>query len=468
MQAIQRKTLAVACVATAMLMLDIAVVNTAMSDIAADLRAGVTELQWIVDAYTLALAAAVLAGGALADRLGRRKVFVAGLVVFTLASGVCAAATQVVVLDAARAVQGLGGALMFATSLALIAEAFPGRAERQKALGAYGATVAASLAIGPLVGGALTSALDWRWIFLVNLPVGALALVACLRWVRESADPQAPRADIAGQSVLAAGLLALVLGLLQAPDRGFEDPLVVLALGFGAALVVCFVVIEQHVAHPVLPLHLFRDRAFAGAHIAAFALSASLFAIYLYITLYLQQVLGLSAVEAGLVYVPGTAVMFVVALLSHRVAERLPAPVAVGGGLLLVAVGMALCTGLAATSSWTVLLPGMLLAMVGTGMLNPALVALAIGAVPDRQAGLASGSVATFRQAGIAVGVAALGALAPTDALLAGDGVAYVEGLRDAVWFGAGIAGAGALAAFVLLGVRSGARVPARIAAQRA
>ena len=198
MTAVQRWTLAVVCTATAILMLDIAVVNTALPSIAEDLKTGIGGLQWVVDAYTLALAAIVLTAGSLADRFGRRRVFASGLVVFTVASALCAAAGSIDMLVAARAIQGLGAAILFATSLALLADAFPSERERTGALAAYGATIGASFAIGPAVGGVLTSALDWRWVFLVNIPIGIVALAVTLREVRESRDPRAPRVDVPG------------------------------------------------------------------------------------------------------------------------------------------------------------------------------------------------------------------------------------------------------------------------------
>jgi MFS family permease len=202
----QRWTLAVVCAATAMLMLDIAVVNTALSNIAADLDTGLSGLQWVVDAYTLALAAVVLTAGSLADRLGRRRLFLVGLSIFTVASLACAAAQDIVMLNSSRAVQGIGAAIMFAVSLAVLSHAFPGALERGKALAAYGATIGASFAIGPLVGGALTSGLDWRWIFLINLPLGILCLEITRRHVEESRDPNARRLDWPGQATLTAGL----------------------------------------------------------------------------------------------------------------------------------------------------------------------------------------------------------------------------------------------------------------------
>src|SRR5918994_1598656 len=211
----QRWTLAVVCAATAMLMLDIAVVNTALSRIADDLDTGLSGLQWVVDAYTLALASTVLTAGALADRLGRRKLFLIGLAVFTASSLGCAVASDIVVLNSMRAVQGIGAAIMFAVSLALLAAAYPDVRQRAGALAAYGATIGAAFAIGPLVGGALTSGLDWRWIFLVNLPLGLICLAITRRWVEESRDPNARKLDWPGQLTLTAGLFLLVIALLR-------------------------------------------------------------------------------------------------------------------------------------------------------------------------------------------------------------------------------------------------------------
>src|SRR4051794_24039218 len=234
--ATQRWTLAVVCAATALLMLDIAVVNTALSRIAEDLHTGLGGLQWVVDAYTLALASVVLTAGALADRFGRKRLFTVGLIVFTVSSAACAAATDIVFLDVARAVQGLGGAVMFAVSLAILADAFPDPRERAGALAAYGATIGGTFAVGPLVGGALTSGLDWQWIFLINLPIGGAALWITRVYVQESRDPRAPRVDWLGQATLAAGLFLLVLGLLRGNEDGWGSTLIVAELAGAAAL----------------------------------------------------------------------------------------------------------------------------------------------------------------------------------------------------------------------------------------
>jgi EmrB/QacA subfamily drug resistance transporter len=448
----QRWTLVVVCAATAMLMLDIAVVNTALSRIAHDLDTGLSGLQWVVDAYTLALASVVLTAGSLADRFGRRRLFSIGLAVFTLASAACAASTDIVFLDAARAVQGVGAAIMFAVSLALLANAFPEPRARAGALAAYGATIGGAFAIGPLVGGALTSGLDWQWIFLINIPLGLACLWITRAKVAESSDPRAPRVDWPGLVTLTGGLFLLVLALLRGNDVGWGSTQIVAELAGAGVLLAAFLAVEARAAQPMLPLGLFRNRSFTGAQIAAFSISASFFAIFLYLTLYLQQVLGLSAIEAGLVYLPGTIVMFFVSGATSQLGERISPRVMIGVGLALVAAGMALMTLAGPSSSWTIVLPGELVALIGTGLFNPAVVAVALGSVPGEQSGLASGVNDTFRQAGIAVGVAGLGALIPAGAALGGGSAAdYVDGLHDALFAGAALAAIGAVAAAWLI-----------------
>src|SRR3954469_14088928 len=451
---VKRGTLAVVCLATAVLMLDIAVVNTALPHIASDLNASLSGLQWVVDAYTLALASVVLTAGSVADRIGRKKVFSVGMVLFTTASVACAMAGSIEVLDVARGIQGIGGALLFATSLSLLAEAFPRPDERVKARAAYGASIGAAFAFGPLVGGALTSAFGWEAVFFVNVPLGILGLIGTARYVRESRDANARGLDWAGQGTLSAALFLLVLGLLRGNEDGWSSTPILLELGGAAVLLVAFVAIQRRVKFPMLPLGLFRRPDFSGAQVAAFAISASFFALFLYTTLYLQNILGLSAIEAGLVYMPGTLVMFVVSGLSAQVANRVAPGVMIAGGLALVAAGMMLFLNCDANSSWTSLEPGFLLASIGTGLFNPAVSAVALGSAPQHMSGLAAGVNDTFRQAGIAVGVAAFGAMIPSSAGLgAGNPTAFVDGLHTALLVGAGLAAVGAIASARLLGL---------------
>jgi EmrB/QacA subfamily drug resistance transporter len=462
MTTVQRWTLAVVCAATAILMLDIAVVNTALSTISSSLHTGLHGLQWVVDAYTLSLATVVLTAGSLADRYGRRRLFGIGLIVFTGASIVCAAAGSIAMLDGARAVQGLGAAAMFATSLALLADAFPDARARAGALAAYGATIGASFAIGPAVGGALTSGFGWRAVFLLNVPIGALCLFVTVTRVRESRESHARPVDRLGLATLTGGLFLLVLGLLRGNELGWGSTTILAELGGAAALLAAFVAVQARARMPTLPLGLFRSGAFTGAQVSAFAISGSFFAVFIYATIYLQQVLGLSAVEAGLVYLPSTLIMLIVSGATAQLAEKGVHPGAlVSGGLLLVAIGMALLSTVGVDSSWTAVLPGTIVAMIGTGLFNPSVTAVALGSVPAQQSGLAAGVNDTFRQAGIAVGVAALGALIPHDVLAGGSASAYVDGLQTAMLAGAALAAVGAIAGGLLIRRRAlGAAVP--------
>jgi len=292
-------TLIAVCVATFMLLLDITIVNVALPDIERELEASFAELQWVVDAYALTLAALMLTAGSAADLFGRRRVFAVGLALFSAASLLCGLAPSAVTLDLARGLQGVGGAVMFATSLALLAQEFHGR-ERGTAFGAWGATIGAAVAVGPLVGGALTEGLGWEWIFYVNVPIGIAAVALTLARVPESRDPDARGVDWAGVITFSAALFLLVFALIRGNDEGWGSALIVAMLAGAAVLLVAFFFLEARQERPMLDLRLFRKPTFAGASVAAFALSASMFAMFLYLTLYIQNVLGYSPFEAGL------------------------------------------------------------------------------------------------------------------------------------------------------------------------
>jgi EmrB/QacA subfamily drug resistance transporter len=403
-------TLGAVCVATFMLLLDITIVNVALPDIARDLRSSFTDLQWVIDAYALSLAALLLTAGSLADLLGRRLVFAAGLGVFTAASLLCALASSPLFLELARAVQGIGAAAMFATSLALLAATFQGR-ERGTAFGAWGATTGAAVAVGPLIGGLLTESVGWQSIFLINVPIGIGAIAVALTRVAESSDPDAAGVDWAGLVTFSAGLFLLIFALVRGNAEGWGSPLIVSFLVGAVVLLCAFVVVERRRARPMFDLALLRKPAFAGASIAAFALSASLFSMFLYMTLYIQNALGYSPLQAGLRFLPVTLLSFFVAPIAGKLSARFPVRIMIGGGLGLVGIGLALMARLDADSAWTVLLPGFIFAGIGTGLINPPLASTAVGVVPPARAGMGSGINSTFRQIGIATGIAGLGAL---------------------------------------------------------
>ncbi|TQF65739.1 MFS transporter [Rhodococcus spelaei] len=453
--ATRRATLTVVCVTTAMLMLDIAVVNTALPSIATDLDTGVSGLQWVVDAYTLALATVVLSAGSWADRRGRRHVFLVGIVLFTLTSLLCTLAPNIWVLDLARTAQGVGAAVLFACSLALLADVFEKGPARATALAAYGATIGGAFAVGPLVGGLLTELVHWRAIFLINVPIGLLTLAVTVRWVPESRDPNPRGADVIGQILVCVGLGALVFGLLRGNEAGWTAPVPVTALVVGVAALVGFVGYEMRADEPMLPPQLLANRAFAGAQVAAFAISASLFAVFVYTTIYLQNILHLSPVAAGMVYLPATVAMFVVAGATAKLDGRIPASVTLTCSLMLVAAGLAMMTVVDVSSSKYAILPGFVVALVGAGVFNPVMSGLVLGESTADHVGLAAGINDAFRQTGIAVGVAGLGAFLPAQSMLAGGSPEeFVSGLHQALMVAALIAAAGALVCAATLPAR--------------
>jgi len=475
-------------VAIFMLLLDITIVNVALPDIGRELDASFSDLQWVIDAYALSLAALLLTAGSLADRLGRRRIFVAGLLLFTLASLLCGMAGSPTLLNLARGLQGIGGAAMFATSLALLASAFSGR-ERGTAFGIWGATTGAAVAIGPLVGGVLVESIGWEAIFFINIPIGLLATWVTLAKVRESSDERARGIDWGGLVTFSGGLFLLIFALVRGNAEGWGSPLIVGFLTGSVLLLVAFVVVEQRVAEAMLDLSLFRLRTFTGASIVAFALSASMFSLFLYLTLYLQNGLGYSPLQTGLRFLPFSLLSFLVAPIAGRLSARLPLRGLIGTGMLLVAGGLLLMNGVTESSAWTTLLPGFLIAGCGVGLVNPPLASTAIGVVDPRRSGMASGINTTFRQVGIATGTAAYGALFQhllenrvTDAFAGGPGAAlarsvpveaysqgspgafaripggaqtYLEAFTGALnvlfLVGAGVAAAGALGALLLI-----------------
>ena len=403
-------TLILVCVATFMLLLDITIVNVALPSIQKSLHASFKDLQWVIDAYSLTLAALLLTAGSLADLLGRKRVFILGLAVFTIASLLCGLANRPVVLNLSRGLQGIGGAMMFATSLALLAQEFHGR-ERGTAFGVWGATISAAAAVGPMVGGALTEGLGWEYIFFLNLPLGAAAIVLSIMRLAENRDPQGKRVDWAGLVTFSAGLFLLVLALIRGNDAGWGSTQIVAELVAAGLMLVLFVIVELRQERPMLDLSLFRKPTFAGASTSAFTVSAAMFAMFLYITLYYQNILGLSPVQTGLRFLPLTVVAFFVSPLGGRLSSKLPPRLLMGSGLALVAIALFSMHGVKVDSSWTVLLPGFVISGVGLGILNPMLAQTAIGVVPPARSGMASGINNTFRQVGVATGIAGLGAI---------------------------------------------------------
>jgi EmrB/QacA subfamily drug resistance transporter len=447
-------TLLVVSAATAMLLLDVTVVNVALPAIRADLGASFGEMQWVIDAYALTLAATLLGAGALADRLGRRLVFAWGLAAFTACSALCAVAPSPVFLDLARGAQGIGAAAMFASSLALLANEFQD-SERGFALGVWGGVTGAALALGPLLGGVLTDALDWRWIFIVNLPLGAVLIWLTLRALPESREERPRPLDLAGMVSFGAACFLVTYGLIRGNEDGWGSPLILGSLIAAAAMLFVFVAVERRTAAPMLALGLFRVPAFTGTALVAFAQSVALYPLLLFLAIYLQDGLGFTATETGLRLLPLTLVLVVVAPISGRLTNRWPLRIPLGLGLVLIGVGLLLMRSISADSGWTELLPGLLVGGLAIGIISPSLAAAMVSVLPVERSGLSSGINNTFRQLGIAIGIAGLGAVFDHRVNHALDPrLGIVDGLRAVLAIAAVVAFVAAVAAWPLLGKR--------------
>jgi EmrB/QacA subfamily drug resistance transporter len=453
----RRLTLAVVSAGTAMLLLDVTVVNVALPVIRDDLEASFAELQWVIDAYALTLAATLLTAGALADRLGRRAIYAIGLLAFTLLSAACGAATSGIALDLARGAQGIGAAAMFAASLALLAHEFKGP-ERGLALGVWGAITGAAMAVGPVAGGLIVDGLGWRWVFLLNVPVGAILLWLTLARLPESRDPEPRRLDVPGLLTFGGACFAATFALIRGNLDGWASLHIAGSLVVAAVLIAAFAAIERRSPSPMLAPSLFRISAFTGTALVAFAQSAALYPLFLFLALYFQEALGLTPTETGLRLLPITLVVLVVAPLSGKATSRIALRVPLVTGLVLIATSLLLMRGLTVADDWTHLLPGFLVAGLAIGVISPALAAAMLGVLSVEQSGLASGVNNTFRQLGIAVGIAGFGAIFDHHVRAAASPVEGLVAGLDAIFLVAACtASVGAAMAWPLLGrLRSG------------
>ena len=444
-------TLVAVVVGVFMLLLDVTIVNVALPDIEQSLGASLADLQWVIDAYALTLAALLLTAGSLADLYGRRRVFAIGIVVFTLGSLLCGLAGSPLVLTLSRAFQGIGGAIMFSTSLALLSNAFAA-GDRGTAFGVFGAVTGIAVAVGPVIGGALVSWLSWRWIFFVNIPVGVVALYLTLTQVDESRNPHARHIDFVGLVTFSAGLAGLVYGLIRANEDGWGSANVVFSLIAAAVLLVAFVIAEARVREPMFDLSLLRKPTFVGGLIAAFAISASLFSTFPYLVLYLQGLLGLSAIDVGVRFLVLSGPIFITAAIAGRLSDKVSPGLLIGPGFAFVGAALLLMRGITPSDDWTHLIPGFIVAGVGAGLINVPLASTAVGVVEPARAGMASGINSTFRQVGIATGVAALGAIFSHHAHPGTrDAQGFVDGLNALLLVGGGLAIVAAITSLVLI-----------------
>ena len=402
------------CTGTFMLLVDITIVNVALPDMAKDLQTSFSQLQWVVDIYALALAALVLGAGSLADLFGRRRLYLIGLVLFAVASLASGLAPSAGFLIAARGLQGLGGAIMFATTIALINSSYEGR-DRGTAFGVWGAVVGAAAALGPILGGALTE-LSWRWIFFVNLPITVLAVVLTVQAVEEARQPNAPRPDLPGIALFTLGAGAVVFGLVRAASHGWSPVASWAPIAGGLVVLAGWVLVELRRENPMLDVTLFRRRSLTGIMLGALLLNGAAFAALIFTSLWLQSIGGLSPLQAGCVFIPLSVTSFFVAGGAGRFLQTKPPRFVLGVGLLLVGVGSLLMTMIGEHSTWRVLVAGLAVLGAGVGMANPTLASAALAAVPRERSGMASGAVNTARQLGFAIGVAGLGTVFTTAA----------------------------------------------------
>jgi EmrB/QacA subfamily drug resistance transporter len=397
------------CLGTFMLLVDVTIVSVALPSMAIDLHASFSSLQWVIDGYAVALAALLMVAGSIADRFGRRRLYAVGLALFAVSSLACGLAPTAWSLIAARVVQGIGGAAMFSTNTALLSVTYSGR-DRGVAFGVWGAVNGAAAAIAPVLGGLLTQSLGWRSIFLVNLPIAAVALVLTWRVLTESRGNTA-RVDWPGAVTITVFAAGVTFGLIHGGDSGWTGSLTLITLTVAVLALIAFVLVERRTTAPLLDLALLRGRSFATLMLAAMVLTAAAFGPGVYLSLWLQSVLGLDALRAGLVLGPLALVSFVVSIsvgrFMHRIAPRYP----LGVGLLLIGAGAVLRTFLSADSGAGALFAGLIVTGVGVGMASPVLASAALAAAPPARAGMAGGAVNTFRQLGFALGIAVLGTL---------------------------------------------------------
>jgi EmrB/QacA subfamily drug resistance transporter len=449
------RILAVCCLSLFIVGLDVTAVNVALPSIGRDLDAGISGLQWTVDAYTLVLASLLMLAGSTGDRLGRKRVFLAGLGVFSLASLLCSLAPNVELLVAFRVLQAVGGSMLNPVAMSIIANTFTDPRERAQAVGVWGAVFGISMALGPIVGGTVVDAFGWRPIFWINLPVGLAAIALTLRLVPESRAPRARRFDPVGQLLVIVLLAALTFGIIEAPERGWSSPPIVAAFAAAAAALAGLLVYEPRREEPLIDLRFFRSTPFASAIAISVAAFASFGGFLFLNTLYLQAARGYSPLEAGLATVPLALVTVVASPLSGRIVGRRGPrlPLVVAGAALVV--GCALLTGIDGTTPLARLLVAYVVFGLGFGLVNAPITNAAVSGMPRAQAGVAAAIATTSRQVGSTLGVAVAGAIV---AAHAGGGIAAAS--HPAWW--TLMACGGVVLALGLLGTTPRARESAR------
>jgi EmrB/QacA subfamily drug resistance transporter len=443
-------TLAAVAFGLFMIMLDNTVVNVALPAIQEDLGADLSELQWIVTGYALSFAALMLIGGKLADAYGRRLLFVIGIVVFTGASLWCGLSDSGEMLITARVVQGAGAALMNPATLSIIAATFPPR-ERGTAIGIWAGVSALALAIGPLVGGLLTEHLSWHWIFFINVPVGAVAIAASFLLIKESKDETHESLDLPGLAASAIGLFALTYGLIEANGYGWTSPRIVGSFVVAVVSLSLFVVIERRRRAPMLDLTLFRSSTYTGANVAMLLVALAMFGVFFFVSLYMQNVLGYSAVQAGAAFLPMTLVIILVAPIAGKASDRYGSRWLMTIGMVLLGVQLLYFSQLGPDADFWYLLPAFLVGGLGMSMTMTPTAAAATRAVPVHKSGVGSAVLNAMRQVGGSVGIALMGAIVAHEAGGRQTIEGFMDGFERALFVASIIAFAGSIVAFALV-----------------
>jgi EmrB/QacA subfamily drug resistance transporter len=453
-------TLAAVSFGLFMIMLDNTVVNVALPAIQRDLEADLSELQWVVTGYALTFAALMLIGGKVADAFGRRLIFVIGIAIFTTASLWCGLADSSDELIAARVIQGVGAALMNPATLSIIAATFPPH-QRGTAIGIWAGVSALALAIGPLVGGLITQHVDWSWIFFINVPVGILAIAASYLFIDETRDQTHERLDLPGLATSGVGLFALTYGLIEANTYGWTSTRIVGAFVVAAFMLTVFVLLERHQRAPMLQLDLFRNSTYTGANLVILLVALAMFGVFFFVSLYMQNVLGYSAVQTGAAFLPMTILIILIAPIAGRASDRIGSRGLLTVGMLLVAGQLLYFSRLGVDSSFWNLLPGFLVGGVGMAMTMTPSAAAATRSVPVDKAGVGSAVLNASRQVGGSLGIALVGAIIAADANGVASPEAFVDGFQTALLVTAGIAALGAGFAFALVRPHEDAGRPA-------
>jgi EmrB/QacA subfamily drug resistance transporter len=461
----QRKwwTLAAVAFGLFMIMLDNTVVNVALPSIQRDLKVSVSSLEWVVNAYFLTFAVLMLTGGKLADMMGRQRIFIFGLVVFTLSSLACGLATTGEMLIAFRALQGVGAAMMNPATLSIITATFPPR-QRGTAMGIWVGVSAVALALGPITGGLLSEHAHWSWIFFINVPIGVLAIVVARIVIHESKDTSPDqRLDLPGLVTSGIALFALTYALIEANTKGWTSPEILTLFGVAAVGFVAFVLLEQRQRAPMLDLSLFRNRTFTGANVTMALVALSMFGVFFYVSLFVQNILGFSPVQAGAAFLPMTLCIVFIAPLAGKLSDRVGARWLMSAGMTLVGASLVLFSLLDESASFWNLVPALLVGGTGMATAMTPTTAAAMSSVPVDKAGVGSGVLNSMRQVGGALGVAIMGAILGSYISVGATNpdfpAQFVDGFQASLRVAAGIAFAAAIVAWVL--VRSHAQRPA-------